>query len=102
MSDTAPRDHPIVFGDFVLPDLVAPAPRFVGMGFESGQLALYFVEPSGLPVTFRLEARPIIGTGTWVLLNATLEGPDPQGRWRFLTSVPTAARREYRVRAEER
>ena len=70
------------------------------MGFEAGQLALYFVEPSGLPVTFQLEARPVIGTGTWVRLNATLAGPDPEGRHRFLTSVPAVAGREYRVGAE--
>lgn len=54
------------------------------MGFEGGRLALYFVEPSGLPVTFRLEARQAIGPGTWVGLNATLEGPDAQGRDRYL------------------
>lgn len=91
-------DHLIVFGDFVLPDLTAPAPVFVAAGFQAGQLALYFVEPSGLPTKFELEARPVIGTGIWVRLNATLEGPDPQGRYRFLTSVPAAAR-QWRVRA---
>ena len=80
-----------------MPDLVAPSPKFVAMGFDAGQLALYFEEPSGLPVTFRLEARQTIGTGVWVRLNATLEGPDPQGRYRFLTTVPGAAPREWRV-----
>ena len=66
---------------------------------DAGQLALYFVEPSGLPVSFKLEARQTIGSGVWVRLNVTLEGPDAGGRYRFLTSVPAAAR-EWRVGAE--
>ncbi len=92
-------DHLPVFVDVRLPDLVVPVPRLVSMGFEDGALALFFVEPSGLPVDFRLQARPEIGSGVWVNLNATLEGPDESGRYRFLTTVPSSDRREYRILA---
>ena len=91
-------DHLLVFGDFTL----TPSPVFVDMGFESRQLALYFslVEPVDYGVFFELQARPAIGTGTWVRLNATLEWLPAEGRCRYLTSVPGAARREWRVGAE--
>ena len=89
-------DHLIVFGDFALP--AAPPIRFIQAGPSGGLLALEFEMGEGTAGSPVLEARPSIGSGTWVRLNAALEGPDPDGYWRFLTSVPAAASREYRVR----
>ena len=87
-------DHLIVFGDFIVPD--APLLRFVHAGPVDGMLALEFEMAPGTAGTPVLEARTSIGSGLWVRLSAVLEGPEPGGRWRFITSVP-AARREYRV-----
>ena len=68
-------DHLIVFGDFLLPD--APLLRFIHAGPANGKLALEFEIGSGTAGAPVLEARPTIGTGLWVRLNAAREGPDP-------------------------
>lgn len=55
----------------------APDPASARDRGKADQQILYFIEPSALPVTFQPKAQPAIGTGTWVRLDSTLEGPDP-------------------------